>query len=243
MSKRLLAAACVAIASHAHADSPPLPPSNTAIEFYHQGFDHYFITSLLGRDRRAGRGQAHGLVENRPRFLDIRGAAAGSRERGAGVPLLHSAGARRLALLLGVRRRVRRDPRQDRRRSQLQRLHRGDAQRLLRAAARSRDRRVSPVDGAHLPPVEPARGLQSPLHDRPRHQGVHAVEELRGGRLRSRCGGDVHHAGAARRRARAHVGNVDVHARLPGGAERRHRVRQRRGRAVDRGQSRKSRTT
>ena len=47
MSKRLLAAACVAIASHAHADSPPLPPSNTAIEFHHQGFDHYFITSLL----------------------------------------------------------------------------------------------------------------------------------------------------------------------------------------------------
>src|SRR6478735_559988 len=47
MSKRILAAVCIAMASQAHADSPPLPPSNTAIEFYHQGFDHYFITSLL----------------------------------------------------------------------------------------------------------------------------------------------------------------------------------------------------
>jgi len=45
MNKRVLLAACAAIASHAHADFPPLP-ANTAIEFYHAAFDHYFITSL-----------------------------------------------------------------------------------------------------------------------------------------------------------------------------------------------------
>src|SRR5262245_8904084 len=45
MQKRILAAACAAIASHAHADFPPLP-ANTAIEYYHAVFDHYFITSL-----------------------------------------------------------------------------------------------------------------------------------------------------------------------------------------------------
>lgn len=47
MSKRALAAVCLALASQAHADSPPLPPSNTAIEFYHRGFDHYFVTSVI----------------------------------------------------------------------------------------------------------------------------------------------------------------------------------------------------
>ena len=45
MHKRFLAAACAALATHAHADFPPLPP-NIAIEFYHRAFDHYFITSL-----------------------------------------------------------------------------------------------------------------------------------------------------------------------------------------------------
>ena len=45
MHMRTLAALCAALASQAHADSPPLPP-NTAIEYYHAAFDHYFITSL-----------------------------------------------------------------------------------------------------------------------------------------------------------------------------------------------------
>jgi len=46
MHKRILIAACAAIASYARADSPPLPAPNTAIEFYHAAFDHYFITAL-----------------------------------------------------------------------------------------------------------------------------------------------------------------------------------------------------
>jgi hypothetical protein len=45
MYKRLLLAACAALAPQAHADFPPLPP-DTAIEFYHAAFDHYFVTSL-----------------------------------------------------------------------------------------------------------------------------------------------------------------------------------------------------
>jgi hypothetical protein len=45
MHKRVLVAACAALVSQAHAGFPPLPP-DTAIEFYHAGFDHYFITSL-----------------------------------------------------------------------------------------------------------------------------------------------------------------------------------------------------
>jgi hypothetical protein len=46
MHKRALLAACAAVASHAHADFPALP-ANTAIEYHHAGFDHYFITTLL----------------------------------------------------------------------------------------------------------------------------------------------------------------------------------------------------
>jgi hypothetical protein len=45
MHKRLLIAALAAAASHAHADFPPLPV-NASVEFYHAGFDHYFITAL-----------------------------------------------------------------------------------------------------------------------------------------------------------------------------------------------------
>src|SRR3982750_2829631 len=37
--------ASVAVFPAAHADLPPLAPS-TAIEYYHAGFDHYFMTSL-----------------------------------------------------------------------------------------------------------------------------------------------------------------------------------------------------
>jgi BNR repeat-like domain len=44
MHKRFLAATCAAMASHAQADFPPLD-ANTAVEYYHAGFDHFFIAS------------------------------------------------------------------------------------------------------------------------------------------------------------------------------------------------------
>jgi hypothetical protein len=45
MHKGILAAACAALAMQAHAEFAPVP-ANTAIEYYHAAFDHYFITSL-----------------------------------------------------------------------------------------------------------------------------------------------------------------------------------------------------
>ena len=69
-------------------------------------FDHYFITRPPRRSTRSTRG-APRLDAHRPRVRGVSESASGGVRRQPGLPLLHSAAARRLALLLGVDRRVR----------------------------------------------------------------------------------------------------------------------------------------
>jgi hypothetical protein len=56
---RFLLLACLAAAPHARADFPPLTP-NTAIEYYHAAFDHYFVTALPAEIQALDSGQTTG---------------------------------------------------------------------------------------------------------------------------------------------------------------------------------------
>ena len=59
LSRLLPLAACVALSSPAQADFPPLG-ANTAIEYYHAAFDHYFLTSLPADMQALDSGQLTG---------------------------------------------------------------------------------------------------------------------------------------------------------------------------------------
>ncbi len=185
----LLAAISVMPGAGGASTFPPLP-ANTAVEFYHAAFDHYFITNNPAEIDALDSGRTHGVDAHRSRIPGVRGRGR-VRIRQSGVPLLHSAGTRQFALLLGLARRVPGGARQDRRRPELQRLHLRVAERVLRRAARHDDRRVPGEHGAGVPAVEPARRLQPSLHDRPRHQGGDAGARVSRGRLRSGRGEPV----------------------------------------------------
>ena len=119
----------------ASAAVPPAPV--TVVEYYHAAFDHYFVTSLAPEiaaldSGRSPAGRAPGAA-----FAVLSDA----RPRGTASPVCRfyippqhgdshffSASPAECAD----------DPRQDRRRSQLQRLRRGDAERVLHRAARHR---------------------------------------------------------------------------------------------------------
>ena len=75
----------------------------SAIEFYHSGFDHYFITRLPRGNRRARFGTPHGLVTHRSCLRGICDRRRRRCDHQSRVPLLHSAGEGRLAFLLGAR--------------------------------------------------------------------------------------------------------------------------------------------
>ena len=193
---RLSLAACVAIASQAHARLSAAAAVEHRDRVLPRGIRPLLHDVAARGDRRARRGHAHGLVANRTRLSRVHLPPSDLR-RAARVPLLHSAAARRLALLLGVDGRVRGGPRQDRRRSQLQRLHRGNAQRLLHAAL------PDPATGACPAGTVPVYRLWNQRADSNHRYttdpGIKAYmqsQELHRRRLRSRCRRDVH----ARRR-------------------------------------------
>ena len=175
-----------------------------------------------GGDRRARFGPHNGVDAHRPRIPGVRGRGRVC-VRQSGVPLLHSAGTRRFALLLGVARRMPGGARQDRRRPELQRLHLRVAERVLRRAARHDDRRVPGEHGAGVPAVEPARRLEPSLHDRPRHQGGDAGEGVSRRRLRSCRGEPVLDRRRARRCRHARVGTLAVRGGMRGRARDRRR--------------------
>ena len=68
----LLAAIAMLAATTSATALPPVPP-DTAVEFYHAAFDHYFITNDPGGNRRARLGPHHGLDAHRPRIHGVRG--------------------------------------------------------------------------------------------------------------------------------------------------------------------------
>src|SRR5262249_23357309 len=59
MKVTALAPLALAVSLTAHADFPPLG-ANTAIEYYHAGFDHYFLTSLANEIQVLDSGQLTG---------------------------------------------------------------------------------------------------------------------------------------------------------------------------------------
>ena len=156
-----------------------------------------------------------------------RGCRRSRRE--PGVPLLHSAAERRLALLLGFARRVRRRRAQDRHRPELRRFRLRDACRVPHRRAGLRHRRVCGGHRAGLPAVEPARGLEPPLHDRPRDPRRDDREGLEGRGLRTRSRGDVR---AVRRQRRGGQGDRRLALRGELLEPHRHALHRRRGRAI-----------
>ncbi len=68
----------------------------TMIEYYHTGFDHYFITWVPTEIANLDSGHDQGMGAHRPIVLGLYGGAARHVAR---MPLLHSARARRLAFL------------------------------------------------------------------------------------------------------------------------------------------------
>ena len=128
------------------------------------------------RPRRA-RQRAHCRLD--PHGTGVQGLAGGGQRTKPGLPLLHSAAARRFALLLRVARRVRDHPAEDCDRSQLQRVHARSIRRVLRRPARPDDRRMRRRHRGGVQAMESARGFQSPLHDEHRDQGADARAGLR----------------------------------------------------------------
>ena len=194
-------------------------------------------------DRRARLGPFTGWSRTGRGFAVVLGAPPGPAS--ARLPLLHPAAARRLALLLGVDRGVRDGPRQDRRRPQLQRLHRRVAQRVLHRAAEHRDRRVSRRD--RPPCTACGTSARIPIiatRPTPASRRRCSAKGYVRRRLRPRCGRDVHaRSRCSSTRSCPTSGAVAVHAGLRRRSRARHRLRQRRSRADDRRQSRRIRTT
>ena len=132
---------------------PALPV--TAVEFRHAGLDHYFISDLQPDIDALDSGRIAGWVRTGQSFKVF--ANPDERRRESGVPLFHSARARRFPLLLGVACRMRVHRAIGRDRSQLQRVRPRIAGRILRRAARYRNRRLSQRHRARVPALEPAR--------------------------------------------------------------------------------------
>ena len=171
-------------------------------------------------------GRAPGLTFTRP-SSPIAGPAR-RRRRQSGLPLLHPAAARQLALLLRLARRLHVHPRPRQHRSQFQRLHPRVTERLLHRAAEHDDRRVPGRHRARVPALEPALRFQPPLHDRSGGQGADGRPGLRRGRLRARRGQHVREQPRSTRSAIPGVRRVAFRAGLRQRRRHRHAVPERR---------------
>ena len=165
------------------------------IEYYNSSQDHYFISSLPADIQALDSGQFQGWART---GALVRGLCRGHGQREPRVPLLHSAGAGRLAFLLGVAHRVRADG------GHVPDVRRGIAERDVRRPARPDDGRVSRRRHTGLSRVGQPRRHQPSLHGRsqPAHADGRAGMDRR--RLRSRPGDHVRaDDGPAIRRAAA----------------------------------------
>ena len=186
----------------------------TVIEYYNASLDHYFITPLADRDRRARFRPHRGLGAHRVRLRRLCNAGRGAgRRRQPGVPLLHSARARRLAFPFGVAGGMRR------RSGERSRPIRTSAATSRRRPRSSTSRCPTPTTGACPAGTGPVYRLWNQRADsNHRYTADRATARrddrarLRAGRLRPARRRDVHDARRHRRLAGARDRRVAVRA-------------------------------
>ncbi len=158
---------------------PALPV--TAVEYYRQAVDHYFISALqpdidaLDSGRLAGWARTGLLVQGVP--------DAGGRRRREPIPSVASTSRRSTATRISFPPIPSSNARPSSRRSRPTRITAATTtRRPTRSTSRCRtyhDRRLPDRDHSRVSSLEPARRLEPSLHDRSRDQGADARQGLR----------------------------------------------------------------
>ena len=208
-------------------------PAGTAVEYYHRGFDHYFVTQIADEIAALDEGRIAGWTRTGRGFAVFASAAGGANPvcrfyipPQHGNSHFYSASPAECAIVLD---RIGTDPNFS--------GYILEAPDVFHAVLPDTVTGACPAGmSAGVPVVERARRLQPPLHRRSRHQGRDAGEGLHRRRLRPAPREHVHAGRGARRRGDGRVGRHAVRRELRRRPRQRRRLRRCGGRAVPRGE-------